>query len=95
MNSVNKNQISDPGYAMELIAHVQQRYPGVDFHRLDAMTDIPCTRLIRLNSGKGQMKYPEQVVLESLLDPETVATLRSTWCNTHKPTFWERHLSGE
>jgi hypothetical protein len=89
---LNKNQISDPGYAMELIANIIFTKPGVTFRGMENDTDIPWRRLARLAAGKVILKYPEQVALENLLDNETVANLRKVWCNTHKPTFWERHL---
>lgn len=93
--NVPKNAISDPAYGMVLMAHIQAKYPGIVAPMIEASTGIARRRLQRLNAGTGQLKYREQVALEQMLDNETVASLHQSWCNTHKPTFWERRLTKE
>ncbi len=86
--------IPDPEYAAALIAAVCFEHKGWTTHTIAHELGINRRKLVELIGRRTRLRFPLQVHLESLLQPERVARLRADYRdrNRKRPTFWSHYF---
>lgn len=86
--------IDDPEYATSVIAAICIHRKGWTTHTIARELGINRRKLVELIGRRTRLRFPLQVHLESLLQPEQVARLRADYRdrNRKRPTFWSHYM---
>jgi hypothetical protein len=80
--------IDDSTYAAALLASIAWEHPRWTDEDLQVRTGTGPERLEAMRASQVVLRYPEQLILESLLLPATVQNLRQRYRSERPRGFW-------
>lgn len=83
----------NPDYGPALLATVLLQRPALGMQGIADAAAIPRHRLYRIAQHRSPATVTDQLLLEALLDSETVASLHAQWDTVRTtPTYWDTHM---
>jgi hypothetical protein len=83
--------IDDANYATNLLAEIEFKLSISDAKVLAEIIGLPMKSIMKIRKSRYQLKFPEQVLLESHLPSERVKALRAYYLSKTRPTWEKRY----